>query len=206
MSYLVLTLVQLAFHDCIHCPHINSLNHSSSNAKLSSSSSVAKLQSCRRSVASSSSAAKLQPSSRYNSPSNNSRISHSPRLDNWQSDRSSNRSSDSYINGPCNDLSNPHSPGLDPWQSDGSIGEGKGSSSGIYNPKMDDGQVSQGSNGNGASRIDSSGSFKRIWGFCWTMMGKRQLRAPPRRLPHGAQWLNLPSNVMGGHRGNVPPR
>ncbi len=67
MSYLSLTLVQ--FHDCIHCPRINYLKDSgnppyafhlksaaesqpSSNAKLSSSSSVAELQSSRRSSAS----------------------------------------------------------------------------------------------------------------------------------------------------------
>jgi hypothetical protein len=37
-------------------------------------------------------------------------------------------------------------------------------------------------------------------------MGKRWLQAPPRRLPHGAQSLDLPSNVMGGHQENEPPR
>jgi hypothetical protein len=48
---------------------------------------------------------------------------------------------DSYIDRPSNNSSNPHSPGLDPWQSDGTVGEGKGSSSGIYNLETDDGQV-----------------------------------------------------------------
>ncbi len=32
-------------------------------------------------------------------------------------------------------------------------------------------------------------------------MGKHRLQAPPRRLPHGAPWLNLPSKVMGGAPG-----
>jgi hypothetical protein len=37
-------------------------------------------------------------------------------------------------------------------------------------------------------------------------MGKRRLQAPPRRLPHSAQLLDLPRNVMGWQRANEPPR
>ncbi len=59
---------------------------------------------------------------------------------------------DSYIDGPSNDLSNPHSPGLDPWQSNGSIGEGEISCLGIYDHKMDNGQVSQGSSSSASSK------------------------------------------------------
>ncbi len=166
----MLTLAQLAFHNCISCPLINfpedsgntpyefhfhlapvSEIHPPSDVKLSFSSSVAKSQSSCCSLASSSSMAKLQLSSRYNSCSDNSSNPYSPGLDNWQSDRSSNWSSDSYINGPSDNLSHPHSPGLDPWQSDGSIGEGKGSISNIYNHEMDNGQVSQGSGSSSSS-------------------------------------------------------
>ncbi len=173
VSYPVLTLVQLAAHNCIHCPKINfpedsgnplyefhlgpaAESHPSSDEKLSSSSSMAESQSSHHSLASSPSAAKLQPSSRYNYRSNDTSNPHSPGLDNWQSNRSSNMlSSDSYINGPSNNSSNPHSPGIDPWQSNGTIGEGKGSSSGSYNLETDDGQVPQGSSG-------SSSSSKRL--------------------------------------------
>jgi hypothetical protein len=84
--------------------------------------------------------AKSQLSSQYNGRSNDSSNPHSPRLDNWQSDRSRDWS-DSYINGPSNDTSNPHFPGLDSWQSNRTDGEGKGSSSGIYGLKTDNGQV-----------------------------------------------------------------
>jgi hypothetical protein len=35
--------------------------------------------------------------------------------------------------------------------------------------------------------------------------GEESAPSTLRRLPHGAQWLDLPSNVMGGHRGNLPP-
>ncbi len=163
-----LNLVQLAFHDCLHCPLINYPKDSgnllykfqlapaaesqpSSKAKLSSSFSVAELQSNRRSSASSSSVAKLLLSSRYNSCSNNSSNPHSPGLDNWQSNKSSNWSLDSYVGGPSKDLSHPHSPGLDPWQSDRSVKDGKGSSSGAYNLEMDNGQVPQGSGGSSSS-------------------------------------------------------
>jgi hypothetical protein len=37
-------------------------------------------------------------------------------------------------------------------------------------------------------------------------MGKRWLQAPPRKLLHGAQSLDLPSNVKMGHRANKLPR
>ncbi len=94
--------------------------------------------------------AKLQLSARYNSCSDNSSNPHSPGLDNWQSNRSSDQL-DSYIDRPSNDKTNPHSPGLGSWQSDGTNGEGKGSSSGIYDLKMDDGQVPQGSDGGSSS-------------------------------------------------------
>ena len=91
-----------------------------------------------------------QPSGSF--PAGTTPVAHSPGLDNWRSDRSSNRSSDSYIDGPSKNTSNPHSPGLDPWQSDGSIREGKGSSSsGVCNRETNNGQVSQGSNGSGTS-------------------------------------------------------
>jgi hypothetical protein len=122
-----------------------------SKTKSSSSSSMAESQSSHRSSALSSSVAKLQLFSRYNSCSNDSSNPHSPGLDNWQSDRSSNWSSDSYIDGPSDDLSHPHTPGLDPWKINGSVGEGKGSSSDVYNCKTDDGQVSQGSSGSSSS-------------------------------------------------------
>ncbi len=36
--------------------------------------------------------------------------------------------------------------------------------------------------------------------------GEEFAPSTPRRLLHGAQWFSLPSNVMGGHQGNVPPR
>jgi hypothetical protein len=167
--YPVLTMVQLAAHDYIHCPQINfpedsgnspyqfhlapaEESHPSSVKKWSSSSSMAKSQSSHRSSALSPFAAKLQPSSRYNYHSNDTSNPHFPGLDNWQINRLSNRlSSDSYINRPSNDLSNPHSPGLDPWQSNGTIREGKGSSSGVYNFETDDGQVPQGSGGSSSS-------------------------------------------------------
>ncbi len=156
VSYPSLPLVQ--FHDCIRCPltnypedsgnppygfHLKSAAESkpSSNVMLSSSSSVAKLQSSRCSLISSE--AKLQLSAHSSNP-------HSPRLNDWQSNRSSNWS-DSYINGPSNNSSNPHSPGLGSWQSNGTDGEGKGSSSGVYNLKTDNGQVPQGSGGSSSS-------------------------------------------------------
>jgi hypothetical protein len=98
------------------------------------------------------SVAESQPYSWYNYLSNNTSNPHSPRLDNWQRDRSSNRlSSDSYIDGLSNNSSNPHSPGLDPWQSNGTIGEGKGRNSGFYNLEMDNDQVPQGSGGSSSS-------------------------------------------------------
>jgi hypothetical protein len=161
-------LVQISAHGCIHCPLINYPEDSgnppyefhlesaadcqpSSDAKLSTSSSVAKSQSSCHSLASSPSA-ESQPSSHYNYPSNDTSNPHSPRLDNWQSNRSSDRSSsDSYINGPANNLINPHSPGLDPWQSNGTVREGKGSSSGVYDLEMDNGQIPQGSSGSSSS-------------------------------------------------------
>jgi hypothetical protein len=142
VSYPVLTLVQIDAHDCIYCPFINYSEDSgnppyefhlesaaesqpSSEAKSSSSFSVAESQSSRR-ISASPPSAKLQPSSRYNYHSNNTSNPQSLGLDNLQSDRSSNRSSsDSYIDGPSNDLSNPHSPGLDPWQSNGPSGKVK---------------------------------------------------------------------------------
>jgi hypothetical protein len=130
-------------------------SHPFSDKKLSSSSSVAELQSSHRSSALSPSAAESQPSSWYNYHSNDTSNPHSPGLNNWQSNRSSDRlSSDGYIDGPSNGSSNPHSPGLDPWQSNGTIWEGKGSSSGIYNLKTDDDQVPQGS---GSSSSSSKG-------------------------------------------------
>jgi hypothetical protein len=124
VSYPALTMVQ--FHNCLHCPlinypedsgnppfkfHIESAAESqlSSNAKLCSSSSVAESQSSRRSSASS--VAESQLSAQYNSCSGNISNPHSPGLDNWQSNRSSDWS-DSYIDGPSNNLSYPHSPGL----------------------------------------------------------------------------------------------
>jgi hypothetical protein len=58
---------------------------------------------------------------------------------------------DSFINGSSDNLSHPHSPGLDPLHSNGSIREGKGSSSGVYDCKTDDGQVSEGSGGSSSS-------------------------------------------------------
>jgi hypothetical protein len=166
VSYTALTLVQ--FHNCLHCPlinypedsgnlpyefHLESATESqpSSNVKLSSSPSVAELQSSRRSSALSSSVAGLQLSSRYNSCSDNSSNRHSPGLDNWQSDRSSDWSLDSYIGGPSNNSSNLHSPGLNPWQSNGTIGEDKGSSSGVYTLETDNGQVPKGSGGSSSS-------------------------------------------------------
>ncbi len=167
MLYPALILVQ--FHDCLHCPLINYPEDSgnppykfhlesaaesqpSSNAKLSSSSSVAELQSSRRSLASS--VAKLQLSTWYNSHSNNSSNPHSPGLvDNWQSNRSSNWL-DSYINGPSDNLSHPHSPGLGSWQCDGTNYECKGSSLGVFYLETDNGQVPQGS---GASSSSSKG-------------------------------------------------
>jgi hypothetical protein len=168
VSYPTLTLVQLAFHDCLDCPQINypvdssnppygfhlkstAENQPSSNAELSSSSSVAESQSSRHSLALSSSMAKLQLSRWYNSCSNNSSNLHSPGLDNWQSNRSSNQSSDFYIDRPSDNLSHPHSPGLDPWQSNGSFRECKGSSSDVYDRKTDKGQVPQGSGGSSSS-------------------------------------------------------
>ncbi len=163
-----LILVQLAFHDCLYCPLINYPKDSgnplykfqlapaaesqpSSETKLSSSSSAAESQSSCRSLASSSSVAKLLLSSRYNSCSNNSSNPHSPGLDNWRSNKSSNWSLDSYVGGPSKDLSHPHSPGLDPWQSNRFVREGKGSSSGAYNLETDNGQVPQGSGGSSSS-------------------------------------------------------
>jgi hypothetical protein len=164
--YPVLTLVR--FRNCLGCPLINypedsgnppykfhlestTESHSSSNAKLSSSPFMAESQPSRRSLALSSSGAKLQLSSWYNSRSNNSSNPYSPGLDNWRSNRSSDWSLDSYINGPSNDLSDPRSPGLDPWHSNGTLSEGKGSSSGIYNLKTDNGQVPQGSGSSSSS-------------------------------------------------------
>jgi hypothetical protein len=160
----VLTLAQLAFHNCIDCPLINfpedsgnppnefhfhlapiSESHPPSDVKSSPSSFMAKLQSSCRNSALSSSVAKLQLSSRYNSRSDDSSNPHSPGLNSWQSDRSSNQSSDS------DDRTHPHSPGLDPWQNNGSVGEGKGSSSGVYDCETDNGQVSQGSGGSSSS-------------------------------------------------------
>jgi hypothetical protein len=82
-----------------------------------------------------------------NSCSDNSSNLHSPGLDSWQSNKSGGWSLDSYMDGPSDNLSHPHSPGLNPWQSDRSVGEGKGSSSDVYNCMTDDGQVPQGSNG-----------------------------------------------------------
>ncbi len=169
VSYLTLTLVQLACHHCLHCPQINYPEDSnnppdefhlesaaeslpSSDTKLSSSSSVAESQSSRHISALSSSADKSQNSSGYNSRSNDTSNLHSPGLDNWQSDRSSNQSSDSYIDGPSNNSSNPNSPGLDPWQSNGSIREGEISCLGIYDHKTDNGQVSQGSGSSASSK------------------------------------------------------
>jgi hypothetical protein len=162
VSYPSLTLVQ--FHDCIRCPlitypedsgnppykfHLESAAESqpSSNTKLSSSSSVAKSQSSCRSLTSS--VAELQLFARYNGCRDNSSNPHSPGLNNWQRNRSSNRL-DSYINSPSDNTSNPHSPGLGSWHSNRTDGEGKGSSSGFYNLKMDYGQVPQGS-GSGSS-------------------------------------------------------
>ncbi len=37
-------------------------------------------------------------------------------------------------------------------------------------------------------------------------MGKPWLQAPPRRLLHGTQLLDLPSNMKMGHQANKPPR
>jgi hypothetical protein len=136
VSYPVLTLLQLALHDCIHWPQINfpedsgnppykfhlappAKSHPSSDAKLSSSSLVAELQSSHHSLASSSSAAKLQPSSRYNYHNINTSNPHSPGLDNWQSNRSSDRSSDSYIDRPSDNSSDLTPPGLIPGRAMG---------------------------------------------------------------------------------------
>ncbi len=110
-----------------------------------------RVQSSCRSSAFSSSMAKLQLSSRCNSCSNDSSNPHSPGLDNWQSNRSINWSLDSYVGGASNNSSHPHSPGLDPWQSNGFIGEGKGSSSGIYNLETDNSKVPQGSGGSSSN-------------------------------------------------------
>jgi hypothetical protein len=129
VSYPALTLVQ--FHNCLHCPLINYPEDSSnppyefhlkstaesqpsSYEKLPSSPSVVESQSSRRSSALSSSVAKLQLSSRYNSHSNNSSNPHSPGLDNWRSNRSSNWSSDSYIDGPAMTQATLTPPGLIP--------------------------------------------------------------------------------------------
>ncbi len=69
--------------------------------------------------------AKSQFSSGYNSCSNNSSKPHSPRLNNWQSNRSSDWSSDSYIGGTSDNLSHPHSPGLIPSRAMGPSGKSK---------------------------------------------------------------------------------
>ncbi len=223
MLYPSFTLVQ--FHNCICCPLINYPEDSgnppykfhlesaaesqpSSKAKLSSSSSVAKSQSSCCSLTSS--VAKSQLSAWYNGCSDDNSNPHSPGLDNWQSDRSSNQM-DSYINGSSNDMSNPHSPGLNSWQSNGTNSEGKGSISGIYNLETNDDQVPKGSNGGSSSSKGLafqglSGLFRKSWGSFGTTIGKHWLQAPPRRLPHGAQLLNLPSNVKMGHWANKPPR
>jgi hypothetical protein len=37
-------------------------------------------------------------------------------------------------------------------------------------------------------------------------MGNHQLQTPPRRLPYGAQLLDLPSNMKMGHQANKLPR
>ncbi len=107
-------------HKCRYCPQIDypgnnypihefhlesaAESHPPSDAKLSSSSSVAESQSSHRSLSPSSSTAELQASSQYNYRSDNTSNPHSPGLDNWQSNR---LWSDSYINGPSEDSSNP---------------------------------------------------------------------------------------------------
>jgi hypothetical protein len=86
-------------HECCYCPQINypgniypihkfhlasaAESHLPSNVKLSSSSSVAKLQSSCHSLSPSSSTAKLQASSRYNYRSDDISNPHSPGLDKW---------------------------------------------------------------------------------------------------------------------------
>jgi hypothetical protein len=163
VSYPSLTLVE--FHNCICCPPINYLEDSgnppyefhfkataesqpSRHKKLSSSSFMAESQSSRCSLTSS--VAESWLSSWYNGRSDNSSNPHSPELNNWQRNRSSNRAG-SCIDGPRDDTSNSHSPGLDSWQSDGTNSEGEGSSSGIHNLETDDGQVPQGSSGSSSS-------------------------------------------------------
>jgi hypothetical protein len=142
VSYLVLTLVQIAVHNCIYCPlitypedsgnppykfHLESAAESqpSSNAKLPSFSSVAESQASRRSSALSPSV-ELQPSSRYNYHSDNTSNPHSPRLDNWRSDRSSNRlSSNSYIDGPATTQATLTPLGLIPGRATRPLGKAK---------------------------------------------------------------------------------
>jgi hypothetical protein len=49
-------------------------------------------------------------------------------------------------------------------------------------------------------------AFQKELGLSLDNDGELLAPSTPRRLPHGAQWLNLLSNLMGGHRGSKPPR